>query len=45
VYNKFDVDGVATELVLDEQIEDTGTAYDGWGFTLEDTVLKFKNLA
>ena len=45
VYNKFDVDGVATELVLNEQIEGTGTAYDGWGFTLEDTVLKFKNLA
>ena len=44
-YNKFDVDGIATELVLDQAIENSGTAYDGWGFTLEDTVLKFKNLA
>ena len=44
-YDKFDVDGVAAELVLDQQIAGTGTAWDGWGFTLEDTVLKFKNLA
>ncbi len=26
-------------------IEGTGTVYDGWGFALEDSVLKFKNLA
>ena len=44
-YHKFDVDGIATELILDQQIANTSTAYDGWGFTLEDTVLKFKNLA
>jgi len=28
-----------------EAIAGTGTAYDGWGFTLENDVLKFKNLA
>ena len=44
-YGTFDVDGVATELVLDQKIENTGTAYDGWGFTLEDSALKFKQLA
>ena len=44
-YNTFEVDGVAAELVLDQQIAGTGTAYDGWGFTVEDSVLKFKNLA
>ena len=39
------VDGVKTGLVLDQQIENTGTAWDGWGFTLEESTLKFKNLA
>ena len=46
-YNKFNVqvDGtdIATGLDLDQAI--SGGAYDGWGFTLDDTVLKFKNLA
>ena len=50
VYNKFDVqvDGMSIlggeTIGLNDQISG-GTAYDGWGFTLEDTVLKFKNLA
>ena len=30
---------------LGDEITGTGTAYDGWGFTLEENVLKFKNLA
>ena len=47
-YNEFDVlvGGVSilTEaLELDEQI--ASGDYAGWGFTVEDTVLKFKNLA
>ena len=47
-YGKFDVlvggASILTEtLVLDEQIADGD--YAGWGFTVEDTVLKFKNLA
>ncbi|MBQ6352449.1 MAG: hypothetical protein IJJ28_04195 [Lentisphaeria bacterium] len=47
-YHKFDVlvDGVSIlseTLDLDKAIE--GGAYDGWGFTLEDSALKFKNLA
>jgi len=45
-YNEFDVlvDGILQGVVtLDEQIADGD--YQGWGFTLEDTVLKFKNLA
>ena len=44
-YNKFNVDGIAAGLVLDQAIGNTGTVYDGWGFTLEDSTLKFKNLA
>ena len=47
-FNKFDVrvDGtsILTDTIdLDEAI--SGGAYDGWGFTLEDSVLKFKQLA
>ena len=48
-YNKFDVlvDGTSIlggeTIGLDDQIG--GGAYDGWGFTLEDDTLKFKNLA
>ena len=44
-YNKFNVDGIAAGLVLDQAIGNTGTVYDGWGFTLEESTLKFKNLA
>ena len=44
-YGTFGVDGVAAELALDEQIAGTGTACDGWGFTLDGSVLKFKQLA
>ena len=44
-YNKFNVDGIAAELALGQAIGNTGTVYDGWGFTLEDSTLKFKNLA
>ncbi|MBP5530650.1 MAG: hypothetical protein J6Y54_01285, partial [Lentisphaeria bacterium] len=44
-YDKFGVDGIAAELDLDQQIAGTGTAYDGWGFTVEDSALKFKQLA
>ena len=36
---------VKTGLTLGQAIAGTGTAYDGWGFALEDDVLKFKNLA
>ena len=47
VYNKFNVqvDGtdIATGLDLGQAI--SGGAYDGWGFALEENVLKFKNLA
>ena len=43
-YGTFGVDGVAAELALDEKISG-GTAYDGWGFTLDGSVLKFKQLA
>ena len=47
-YGEFDVlvGGVSIlpdALVLDQQIADGD--YAGWGFTVEDTVLKFKNLA
>ena len=46
-YGTFDVqiDGteIATGLSLNDQIADGD--YAGWGFTLDDTVLKFKNLA
>ena len=46
-YGKFDVqiDGVAvaSELELGKKI--ASGDYAGWGFTVEDTVLKFKNLA
>ena len=49
-YNQFDVLVGGTSILsapigLGDAISGTGTAYDGWGFTLEDTVLKFKNLA
>ena len=49
-YGKFDVQingaSILTDKIdLDEMIAGTGTACDGWGFTLEDTVLKFKQLA
>jgi len=44
-YGTFDVEGIATGLVLDQQIADTGTAWDGWGFTLDESTLKFKHLA
>ncbi len=40
---RVDGEDVATGLHLGDAI--AGTAYDGWGFALEDTVLKFKNLA
>jgi len=48
VYNKFDVQVngesiLSNTIGLNEAI--TGGAYDGWGFTLEDTTLKFKQLA
>ena len=48
VYNKFDVqvDGVTIlpeYIDIDDQIADG--AYAGWGFTDEDGMLKFKNLA
>ena len=47
VYNKFDVqvDGasIATGLDLDQQI--ASGDYKNWGFTVEENVLKFKNLA
>ena len=46
VYNEFDVlvDGVSQGVVaLDQKIADGD--YAGWGFTLEDTLLKFKQLA
>lgn len=47
-YNRFDVlvndESILSDTIgLDEAIE--GGAYDGWGFTLEDTALKFKQLA
>jgi len=47
-YHQFDVlvDGesiIADTIGLDKKI--VGGAYDGWGFTLEDSALKFKNLA
>jgi len=46
-YGTFDVqlDGVdiATDLALDDQI--ASGDYAGWGFTVEESVLKFKNLA
>ena len=35
----------AVDLALGAAIEGTGTVYDGWGFALEESVLKFKNLA
>ena len=35
----------AVGLALGAAIAGTGTVYDGWGFALEDSVLKFKNLA
>ena len=35
----------AVDLALDTAITGTGTAYDGWGFAMEDTTLKFKQLA
>ena len=43
----FQLDGssVASGLALDAAISGTSTAYDGWGFTLENEVLKFKQLA
>ncbi|MBR6480491.1 MAG: hypothetical protein IKT12_02205, partial [Thermoguttaceae bacterium] len=51
-YNQFDVlvDDVSilggTTLTLDQAIEASVSAdYAGWGFTVEDTVLKFKQLA
>ena len=30
---------------IEDKIEGTGTAYDGWGFTDENGMLKFKQLA
>ena len=48
-YNKFDVlvDGtsILSEAIDLDQAISGGTAYDGWGFTLEESVLKFKQLA
>ena len=34
-----------TGIAYDTAISGTGTAYDGWGFTLEESTLKFKQLA
>jgi len=50
VYNKFDVriDGqsILSETIdIDDVIADTGTVYDGWGFTDDNGTLKFKRLA
>ena len=47
-YGEFDVlvDGSSildAALALDEKI--VGGVWDGWGFTVEDSALKFKNLA
>ena len=39
-----DGDNVATGLVLGDTISGTGTAYDGWGFTRENDVLKFAQI-
>ena len=39
-----DGDNVATGLVLGDTITGTGTAYDGWGFTRENDVLKFAQI-
>ena len=49
-YGKFDVQINGTSILsetldLDQAIAGTGTACDGWGFTVEETVLKFKQLA
>ena len=50
VYNKFDVqiDGqsILSETIdIGDKIAGTGTAYDGWGFTDDNGMLKFKQLA
>ena len=34
-----------TGIAYNTAISGTGTVYDGWGFTLEESVLKFKQLA
>ena len=34
-----------TGIAYNTAISETGTVYDGWGFTLEESVLKFKQLA
>ena len=50
VYNKFDVqiDGqsILSETIdIEDVIAGTGTVYDGWGFTDDNGMLKFKQLA
>ena len=50
VYNKFDVRINGTSILpenidIDDVIADTGTVYDGWGFTDDNGTLKFKQLA
>ena len=50
VYNKFDlqIDGqsILSETIdIEDKIEGTGTAYDGWGFTDDNGTLKFAKLA
>ena len=49
-YHKFDVEIDETPILpdtidLDTPISGTGTVCDGWGFTVENSVLKFKHLA